>query len=93
MNHVEVIPAEIYDALTALLKDGKVEKDGKLIDFSPVQTITISNGKVTLNPPARISAKIGMLRINTTISEIRKTGTGIKVDINNSPLDVELRRE
>lgn len=93
MNHVEVIPPEVYDALSALLKDGKIEKDGKLIDFSPVQTITIREGKIILNPPARISAKIGMLRVNTTISEIRKTGTGIKVDINNSPIDVELRRE
>ena len=93
MNRIEVIPPETYDLIAGLLNNGKIEKGGKLIDFSPVQTITISNGKISFHPPAKISAKLGMLRINTTITEIRKTGTGIKVDIDNSPIDVELRKE
>ncbi len=81
----------LFKVLSSLLSTGKIEHEENLLDLSPVQTITISKGKVTLDPPAKVSAKIAGIRILTTISEITKSGSGINININNSPIDLELK--
>ena len=92
LDHVEKIDPDLYRMIESLLKTGKIEKDGKLIDFSAVQTISIRGGKATFNPPLKVSGKFGPIRINTTITEITaKADSSIFVDIDSSPLNVEIR--
>ena len=85
------IPPEIYELIKTFLETGVVEKDGKIVDFSPVQTVTIAEGGVTFDPPAKVAAKVGPVNIKTTITTIRVKKGGIKIDIDNSPVDVEVR--
>lgn len=92
MNQRIDISPTIYRLIESLLKTGKIEKDGKLVDFGSVQTITIENGLMKLNPPLKISGKFGPVRINTTVTEISSNSNGsIVVDINNSPINLEIR--
>ena len=73
------------------METGVVEKDGRTVDFSPVQTVTIKGGRIVLDPPAKVAAKFGPLDIKTTITNIQVRRGGIKVDIDSSPIDVEVR--
>jgi len=85
------IPPEIYELLKTFMETGVVEKDGRTVDFSPVQTVTIKDGRIILDPPAKVAAKVGPLNIKTTITNIQVRRGGIKVDIDSSPIDVEVR--
>lgn len=94
LNHVEKIDPELYRMLRSLLGTGKIEKGGKLIDFSSVQNITIGNGLMQFDPPLKVSGKFGPVRINTTVSEINAQATNcILVDIDLSPINVEIKPE
>jgi hypothetical protein len=87
------IPEEIFNPLQSFIQTGKVEKDGWMIDFSDVQTITVAEGKAVYNPPAKISGKVAFVGIKTTITEIRATAKDtIIIDIDNSPVDLELTK-
>lgn len=92
LNHVENIDPDLFKALLSLIRTGKVEKNGKLLDLSPVQTIQIAEGKVTFNPPLKVSGKFGPIRINTTVTEVSaKALDSILVDIDSSPINVEIK--
>lgn len=94
LNHVETIDPELFRMLKSLLSTGKIEKDGKLADFSKTQTISISNGVMTFDPPLVVSGKFGPVRIKSTITEVKATANNsILVDINSSPINVEIRPE
>ncbi len=90
INHPVRIEESVYDMLRDILTHGRVERDGKLLDFSMVQTIQIQGGKIEFNPPARVEAKIGPITVKTTISALKLKRNGIKVEIDNSPIDLEL---
>lgn len=92
LDYVKKIDPDLYRMLDSLLKTGKIEKNGKLIDFSPVQTIEISGDKITFNPPLRVAGKFGVIRINSTITEISgKAANSILIDIDSSPFNVEIQ--
>ena len=85
------VPPEIYELIKVFMETGVVEQDGKSVDFSTVQTITITDGRVTLDPPAKVAAKVGPMNIKTTITTMKVRKGGIKINIDNSPIDVEVR--
>jgi hypothetical protein len=85
------VDPEFYAMLKSLLAQGIVSNDGKIVDFSEVQNIKIEGGTMTFNPPAKISADFGLVKIRTTVSSLKVQKNGIKIDINNSPVNLELR--
>jgi hypothetical protein len=86
-----VIPASVYALLESILNTGKLSHSGVEIDFSPVQEIKIANGKAQLNPPARVSLGYGGVAIRTTVSALVAQAGGVKIEIDNSPINVEVR--
>lgn len=93
MDYPVKIPKYIYNLLESVLKTGKLDYEGKIVDFSPVQTITVKDGKLVFNPPVKISAAIGPVRVRTTITEIEAKDSGVQIGIDNSPIDVEVQPE
>ena len=92
---VEIDP-KVFAIISKLLATGKYEKDGKAIDLSPVQNIRITDGVMEFDPPAKISAKFGFMKINTTLSSLTLNEAGedkIRIEVDNSPVDLELRPE
>ncbi len=81
----------IYELLRGLLNNGIVTQDGKTLDVSPVQEITIRDGVMTFNPPAKIVADYGLVKIQTTVSSLTAKPSGIHIQIDNSPIDLELK--
>lgn len=91
LDYIWKIDPDLYRMLESLLKTGKVERNGKLLDLSPVQTITIQDGLVKFDPPLRVAGKFGSIRVNTTITEVRaKADSSIFVDIDSSPINLEI---
>lgn len=88
------IDSDTFKLLADLLSTGKAEKDGKSVDFSPVQTITLKDNKLLLDPPAKVSAKFGPIRLRTTLSAVAlKEGDEqrIEIELDKSPVDIELK--
>lgn len=90
MNYPIKINAKLYQVLEELLNNGLIEQDGKVADFSHVQTITINNGKVVFDPPIKLSLDTGVINITTTVSEARTVGDGIHVEVNHSPINIKV---
>ena len=85
------VPASVYRLLDSLLKTGTLEQSGVLLDFSGVQTITIANGKMSFNPPPKVATTVAGVSIRTTVSSLTAGTDGIKVEIDNSPINVEIQ--
>lgn len=85
------IPASVYRILDSLLKTGTLEQSGVTLDFSKVQTIRIAQGVMTFDPPPAVSATLGGVAIRTTVSSLTAGTGGIKIEIDNSPVNVEVR--
>jgi len=81
----------LYELLRGLLLNGIVTQDGKTLDVSPVQEITIRDGVMTFNPPAKIIADCGLVKIQTTVSTLTAKSSGIRIEVDNSPIDLELK--
>lgn len=93
MNKRVSVPPEAYELLRGFLQKGIIKYDGKSIDFSPVQDVQISNGVITFNPPAKVTLPLGVLTIRTTVSRLTLRSSGIKVEIDNSPIDLEIQSD
>jgi len=91
INYPIRMEPQVYEMLHSLISCGTVTLDGKAIDFTPVQQIAISNGVMTFTPPARITADVGPISLRTTISSLTVRAGGIKIEVDNSPIDLELR--
>ena len=91
MNYPVKIDSAFYSMLQSLLNEGVVEYDGKKIDFSPVQNISIKNGVAKFSPPAKITINYGPVQIKTTLSAMTARVGGIKIEVDNSFIDMELR--
>ena len=91
MNYPVKVDVAYYQMLQSLLSKGIVEYDGKTIDFSPVQHISIANGTAKFSPPAKITLKYGLVQLKTTLSAMTVQPGGIKIEIDNSPIDMELQ--
>lgn len=85
------IPKLVYELLQSLLNTGKIEYEGKIIDFSPVQTITIKDKVLTFDPPPKVQVSVLGINIKTTVSSLTARATGVHVEIDNSPVDLELK--
>jgi hypothetical protein len=92
-NYPIEIPEKLHEAVTKLLETGCVNFDGKSVDFSRLQKITIIGGIMKFEPPVKIKLKVGPMSVQTTISTIKNIGNGLKVEIDNSPVDVLLKPE
>jgi hypothetical protein len=77
--------------LRSLLTSGIIEYEGKIVDFSHVQVIRIQDGIATFNPPAKLETDVGPVRVKTTISQLTVKNLGIKVEVDRSIIDLELR--
>ena len=85
------ISREQYEILESLLNAGKFEHEKFSLDLSPVQNISLSDGVMELNPPAKLEATAGPVNLKTTITEIKIKNRGvILIIMNNSPVDVEI---
>lgn len=91
MNYPVKVDSAFYSMLQSLLSSGIVEYDGKKIDFSPVQNISIANGVAKFSPPAKVTLKYGLIWVKTTLSAMTVQPGGIKIEIDNSPIDMELK--
>jgi hypothetical protein len=91
MKYPISIDPQVYEMLRNLLTKGLVTQDGKSVDFSKVQRIDISNGSMKFNPPATIAADFGPIKLRTTVSSLTVRDSGVRIEIDNSPLDLELR--
>ena len=85
-NYPIEIPEKLHEAVTKLLETG-------CVDFSRLQKITIIGGIMKFEPPVKIKLKVGPMSVQTTISSIKNIGNGLKVEIDNSPVDVLLKPE
>lgn len=88
------INSDLFAIISTLLATGKYEKDGKSIDLSPVQRISVNDGVLTFSPPAKISAKLGPVKLHTTLSSLtlnKSDRQSIRIEVDNSPVDLELR--
>jgi hypothetical protein len=86
-KHIEV-EESILDVIHSLLDHGKVAKDNAIFDLSPVQTVTISDNKLTFNPPAKVMWRF----LSTTVTNItaHRSDKSIFIDIDHSPVDIKL---
>lgn len=86
------ITQEQYEALESLLTKGTFDHESFSVDFSEVQTMELTGGALVFNPPAKLQAQAGPLNIKTTITEVKvkKRGVGIIINVDNSPVDVEI---
>jgi len=84
------IPKEYYKLLEGFLTEGKAVHEKFSLDFSEVQTIKTSKGKLTFNPPVKVSANLGPISLKTTITTIKAESKGVVINIDNSPVDVEI---
>ena len=94
MDYGIKIDRNTFKLLADLLSTGKAEVDGKSIDFSPVQTMTLKDNQLVLDPPAEVSAKFGLIRLRTTLSAVTlKEGDEqrIEIELDKSPVDIELK--
>lgn len=92
-NYPVEIPEKLHEILTQLLETGCIDFDGKSVDFSRLQKMTIVGGVLRFDPPLQIKLKVGPMTIQTTISSVKNVGKGLKVEIDNSPVDVLLKPE
>ena len=86
-KHIEVEESTL-NIIHSLLDDGKVTQDNAVLDLSPVQTITISDNKLTFNPPAKVMWRF----LSTTITNITasRDDNSIFIDVDHSPVDIKL---
>jgi hypothetical protein len=90
MNHTVKVPPELYNSISDILSRGIIEKDGTVLDFSPVQDIHIENGMATFSPPASLSVRIGLINIKTTIPYVKVINDGIQMEVSNSPINIKV---
>lgn len=91
MNHLITMDPKVYNLLRSLLSRGIVELNGNTLDFTSVQKISIADGCLTFDPPVQLTADLGLINAKTAIPSLTVLSGGIKVEINNSPIDLELR--
>jgi len=86
-KHIKV-EESILNVIHSLLDHGKVAQDNAVLDLSPVQTVTISDNKLTFNPPAKVVWRF----LSTTITNItaNRNDKSIFIDVDHSPVDIKL---
>jgi hypothetical protein len=85
------LPPEHFAMVERLLLSGLVLRDNWILDLSPVQSVTIDNGRMIFTPPANVKYDgPGRFDIGTTITEVtaRPADGLIFIDIDMSPIDL-----
>jgi len=82
------VDESILNVIHSLLDHGKVTQDNAVLDLSPVQTVTVSDNKLTFNPPAKVMWRF----LSTTITNITasRDDNSIFIDVDHSPVDIKL---
>jgi len=93
LNYPIGIPEKLHSTLSQLLQTGCVDFNGGTADFSGLQEVTLRAGVLRFNPPVKVRVKVGPIMVKTTISSVKNVGGGLKVEIDNSPIDVLLKAE
>lgn len=84
------IPKDAYEFLRSLLETGKAETERFKLDLSDLQSISIKGGVLKFNPPVKVAVKIGLISVATTLTKIENKKDGILINIDNSPIDLEV---
>ena len=82
------VEESILNVIHSLLDHGRVTQDNAVFDLSPVQTVTVSDNKLTFNPPAKVMWRF----LSTTITNITasRDDNSIFIDVDHSPVDIKL---
>jgi len=85
------LKGEVHDALFGLLEDGLFERNGLTIDASGVQSVSVSDGKASFDPPIKVDWKF----LSTTVTDVTAEigDNTIFIDVDRSPVDVRIRRD
>lgn len=94
LAHITIdINDELKNLILQLWRNRRLEVAGVTIELPSDRTeITIDGTSIKIEPPAKISGKLGLIRLATTITSLScdpNAGT-ITVDLNRSPIDVKL---
>lgn len=83
------IDSEIHESIVNILDTGLLKDGDATVDFSGLQTMEVSNGRLRFNPPVKVKWKW----ISSTITEARtdQDDGSIFIDINNSPINLRIR--
>jgi hypothetical protein len=82
------IDPEDYRHLETFLASGSYADGDIKIDASAVQTVEVKDGAVVFNPPIKVRWKFVSSSVDTM--SIYKAGQSILVDINHSPIDLQI---
>lgn len=85
------IDPQLYAFLRDLLNNGKASHNGIDVDMTDTQKMTLDSDKLVFNPPIKIRVKRGIFRVATTVTSVQNTRSGIHVNVDNSPVDIEVR--
>lgn len=92
MNYPIEIPESLFAAIKELLETGKVSSDNYSVDFTKLQNVNLAESNMLVfDPPVVVSVKLGMLNLRTTVSSLTAVASGIKIEVDNSPVNLELK--
>lgn len=85
------INSQLYAGLRALLSTGCVTIGDLTVDFSTLQQLRLNANRASFNPPVRVEYKGPLgIRVATTITHITLRPHAIRIEVDNSPIDMEL---
>lgn len=85
------IDSKLYVFLRDLLATGKASHNDIHVDMTSTQKITISSDKLLFDPPVKIKVNKGIFRVSTTVTSVKNVRNGIHINVDNSPVDIEVR--
>lgn len=85
------IDPQLYAFFRDLLTNGKASHNGIDVDMTDTQKMTFSGDRLLFNPPIKIKVKRGIFRVATTVTSVQNTRSGIHINVDNSPVDIEVR--
>lgn len=85
------INSQLYANLRDLLSTGCVTVGDLTVDFSELQQIRLNAHKAVFNPPIKVQYKGPLgVRLTTTITQVTLRPNAIRIEVDNSPIDMEL---
>ena len=85
------IDPKLYTFLRDLLASGKASHNGIDVDMTGTQKITISGDRLLFDPPVKVKVNKGIFRVSTTVTSVKNAKSGIHINVDNSPVDIEVR--
>lgn len=85
------IDPQLYAFLRDLLSNGKASHNGIAVDMTDTQKMTFSGNKLMFDPPIKLQVKRGIFKVATTVTSVQNIKSGIHINVDNSPVDIEVR--